>query len=117
MGQGANTPEELETLLEDAFVLQDRDALVELFDEGAVLVAESDRSEARGAEAIARSADALWGAERIYVAEPGRVLQARDTALVFGGRGVSVLRRGHDGAWRYAISVLSFGYAISKEEQ
>ena len=73
MGPGASTPEELETILEDAFVLRDREALVEL-DDGAVLVAGRDRSEARGAVAIARSVEALWSGERGYVAEPRRVV-------------------------------------------
>ncbi len=37
MGQRARTPEELETLLEDAFVIRDREAVAELFEHGAVL--------------------------------------------------------------------------------
>src|SRR5918994_733678 len=39
MGPGASTPEELETMLEDAFVLRDRQALIELFADGAGSVA------------------------------------------------------------------------------
>ena len=35
---------------------------------------------------------------------PSRVLQAGRTALVLGPRSVSVVRRGADRAWRYAIS-------------
>ena len=104
-------------MLEDAFVLRDRQALIELFDDGAVLVAGRDRSEARGAEAIAHSIGALWSAERGYVAEPWRVVQTRDTALVLALGGVSVLRRAPNGAWRYAISVLSIGDPTSKEER
>ena len=38
MKRGARTPEELETLLEDAFVVRDGEALIELFEDGAVLV-------------------------------------------------------------------------------
>ena len=38
MRPGARTPEELETLFEDAFVVRDRDALAQLFEDGAVLV-------------------------------------------------------------------------------
>ena len=117
MRPGARTPEELETLFEDAFVLRDRKALVELFDDGAVLVAAGARSEARGTEEIARSANALWSADRTYVAQPRRIVQARDTALVFGSGGLNVVRRGADGAWRYAISVLSFENTILEEEQ
>ena len=47
---GARTPEELEMLFEDAFVTTDREALVELFEEEAVLGA--SRGEARGGEQI-----------------------------------------------------------------
>lgn len=54
MRQGARTPEELETLFEETFVIRDREALAELFEDGAVL---SDGSrEARGREQIARRA-------------------------------------------------------------
>ena len=103
----ARTPEELETLLEDAFVIRDRGALAELFEDGAVLASGDGLREARGGEAIARYATVMWGAERTYLADPRRVLQARDTALVVGERGINVVRRGSDGAWRYAISLLS----------
>jgi ketosteroid isomerase-like protein len=105
MRPGARTPEELETLFEDAFVIRDSDALAELFEEGAVLVACSGSTEARG-EQIARSAAAMWEGDYIYVAEPQRVLQARDTALVVAERGINVVRRGGDHRWRYAISFL-----------
>jgi hypothetical protein len=52
MDAGARTPEELETLLEDAFVLHDPQALAQLFHPGATLV--TDRlPEARGRRQIA----------------------------------------------------------------
>ncbi len=117
MTVGARTPEELEALLDDAFQLLDRGALVELFDDGAVLVAAAGRPEARGTEEIARSAGALWGADRTYVAEAQRVVQARDTALLVGRRAVNVVRRGDDGIWRYVISLLSLGDANREEKQ
>jgi hypothetical protein len=106
MKSGARTPEELETLLEDAFVIRDRGALIDLFESRAVLVT-GDLQEARGEERIARLAEALWDREHIYVADPRRVLQARDTALVMADRGINVARRGSEGAWRYAIALLS----------
>src|SRR2546423_5674333 len=99
MGPGARTPEELETLFEDAFVVRDREALAELFEDGAVLLADGAVSEARGGDEIARSAPALWEGDRTYVAAPSRVVQARDTALVVGPGGLNVVRRGRDGAW------------------
>jgi ketosteroid isomerase-like protein len=115
MTRGARTPEELETLFEDAFMIHDREALAELFEDGAVLVADDGSPEARGAADIARLASAMWERDRTYVADPRRVLQARDTALVLGERGVNVVRRGSDGAWRYAISLVSFDHTQQRE--
>lgn len=103
-------------MLEDAFVTHDREALTELFEEQAVLVPGAGRQQARGSEEIARLAEAMWHADRTYVAEPRRVLQARDTALVVSEGSVNVVHRGSDGAWRYAISLLSLVHD-QKEEQ
>jgi hypothetical protein len=105
MRPGARTPEELETLLEDAYVLHDREALSRLFDDDAVL--EDDGHRAQGGDEIARHATSMWVRERIYVADPRHVVQARDTALVVAEGAISVVRRGSDGAWRYAISLLT----------
>ena len=116
MRSEARTPEELETLLEDAFVTRDCEAIAELFAEEAVLDAGNGRRQARGGEEIARLAQAIWHADRTYVAEPWRVLQARDTALVVAERAINVARRGGDGAWRYTISLLSLEQD-PKEEQ
>jgi hypothetical protein len=99
---GARTPEELETLFEDTLVLRDRQALAELFEDGAVLVASDERS-ARGGEEIARLALATWIGDHTYVADLRRVVQARDIALIVAERGINVARRGSDGSWRYAI--------------
>jgi hypothetical protein len=107
MRPGARTPEELETLFEDAFVVRDRSAIAALFEADAVLVAGGTPGEARGGEAITRTAVALWNGDVTYVADPQRVLQARDTALVVGPHGVSVVRRGADATWRYAIALLA----------
>jgi hypothetical protein len=116
MRPGARTPEELETLFEDAFVIRDREALAQLFEDGAVLVAGGGLQEARGEE-IARFATAMWERDRTYLAGPLRVLQARDTALVLAEQGINVVRRGSDGAWRYAIALLSLDHTTTKEEQ
>jgi hypothetical protein len=115
MKRGARTPEELETLLEDAFVVRDGEALIELFEDGAVLVG-SGAEKARGDEEIARLASALWDRDHTYVADPWRILQARDTALVMAERGINVACRGSDGIWRYAIALLSFGPSLGREE-
>jgi quercetin dioxygenase-like cupin family protein len=69
MTQGARTPEELEALLEDAFVTRDAEALSEMFAEGAVLAVAEGRDAARGAQEIGRVATALWQGGRTYVAE------------------------------------------------
>lgn len=104
MVSGAGSPEELETLFEDAFVVRDRAALTGLFEDGAVLGAAP--GEARGGEQIGRFAAAMWSRDLSYLAEPRRVVRARDTALVIGRQGVNVVRRQDGGRWLYAISLL-----------
>jgi hypothetical protein len=106
MCAGARTPEELETLLEDAFVLHDQQALAQLFHPGAMLVVGGGLPEARGRRQSAQAAAQLWDPKRLYLADPRRVLQVRDTALVLAGRAINVVRRADDGSWRYAISLL-----------
>ena len=104
-------------LFEDAFVMRDREALAQLFEDGAVLVAGDGPREARGAEQIARFATAMWERDRTYLADPRRIVQARGTALVVAERGINVLLRGRGGAWRYAISLLSLDDTTLKEER
>lgn len=116
MIQGARTPEELEALLEDAFVLRDVEALCEMFAEGAILAIGDGVKTARGSEEIGRLVPALWAGDGTYVAEPRRVVQAHDLALVLATHGTSVVRRGADGAWRYAISLVEIDQQ-TKEEQ
>jgi ketosteroid isomerase-like protein len=115
MGAGARTPEELETLLEDAFVLHDPQALAQLFQPGAMLVVGGGLPEARGRRQIARVAAQLWDAERLYLADPQQVLQVGDTALVLAGRAINVVRRRDDGSWRYAISFLDLDTATKEQ--
>jgi hypothetical protein len=103
----ASTPEELETLFEDAFVLRDQAALVELFDDRAVLVAGAEPTEARGGAQIGRLASTIWEGDQLYIAAPRRVLQAREITLILTDTGINVARRGRDGNWRYAIAVLN----------
>jgi len=106
MRPGARTPEELETLFEDAVTVRDGDAIAELFEDGAVLVLADAAREARGAGEIARVASESWPHDLAYLADPWRVLQARDTALVVAQHAINVVRRGEEGTWRYAISLL-----------
>ena len=117
MNPPARTPEELEALFEDAFVLRDPGAVAQLFETRALLVAGSAASEARGNEQIALSATALWEHDYTYLADPRRVVQAHDVALVLAAQGTNVVRRGADGAWRYAISLLTIDHTRNQEEQ
>jgi ketosteroid isomerase-like protein len=105
MTAGARTPEEMETLLEDAFVSGEPAAFQVLFDDAAVLV-EAGGLEVRGGGAISLALADLGSCSHTYLACPQRVLQARDTALVIADAGTHVVRRGSDGAWRAAISLL-----------
>ena len=107
MNPGARTPEELDALLEDAFVLCDPGALASLFEARALLVAGEGAGEVRGSEEIALLAPVLCSGDFTYLAGPQRVVQAHDIALVVAMHGTSVVRRGPDGAWRYAISLLA----------
>ena len=115
MKSGARTPEELDALLEDAFVVHDRWALAVLFEREA-LVADGAAREARGTRAIASWAVETWSRGLTYVGAAPRVLQARETALVVTPQAIGVARR-DDGAWRYAIALLSFDHRTTKEEQ
>jgi ketosteroid isomerase-like protein len=114
MRRGARTPEELETLFEDAFVTRDRAAITRLFEEGAVLVADEEAEEARGGAEIAQFATAMWNRDLTYLADPNRILQARDTALVVAQSGINVVRR-TDGTWRYAISLLKIDHSTERK--
>ena len=116
MSAGARTPEELETLLEDALVIRDRDALLALFEGGAVLVVGDERP-ACGGEEIGRRALSAWDGDRTYVADPRRVMQARDIALIVAGRGINVARRDRDGTWRYAIVLQGVDEGTGRSEQ
>src|SRR5215204_7822621 len=99
---GARTPEELETLFEDALLVRDHQVLTALFESGATLVM-GGQQPVRGGEAIARAALATRDGIGAYVADPRRVLLARNSVLVITDQGVNVMQRGADGSWRYAI--------------
>ena len=116
MTDGARTPEELEALLEDAFVTRDAEAVSGMFADGGLLAIGEGPNVARGGVEIGRLATALWEGERTYFAEPRRVVQARDIALILADGAINVVRRGSDGAWRYAIALLSLDPVPTKEE-
>ena len=100
----ARAPEDVDVLLEDAFVLRDVTALDGVFADGAVLV--DGDAEARGRAAIALLLAGLWTRDRTYVASVRRIVRTGDTALVLADAGLHVLRRDGDGSWRSAISLL-----------
>jgi hypothetical protein len=108
---GARTPEELDLLLEDAFVLRDGPALAQLFEASAVLVVGGTFSEARGPDEITAAAARMWKMNQCYISDPARIIQCDDIALVTGPSSVSVVRRSTDRSWRFAIALLSFADA------
>jgi uncharacterized protein (TIGR02246 family) len=103
-------------LFEDAFLTRDRDALAQLFAEKAVLVS-GHGEEARGGDEIVRFATAMWDRDYTYLADPRRVLQSLDTALIVAARGTSVVRRGSDATWRYAISLLELDNTTERKNR
>jgi hypothetical protein len=115
MTTGARTPEELDMLLEDAFVLRDWALTDTLFHDHALLVA-SGGLQARGGEEIAAALSELWRRDRIYVARPGQVLCTRDLALHVSLGAIHVLQRGRDGSWRAAISLLHLDPSTRPED-
>jgi ketosteroid isomerase-like protein len=112
MRAGARTPEELDTLIEDAFLQRDRAALEDLFDEGAVLM-NVDGVPTDGRDAIGHTLTESWDRQCTYVARTRHVLQVGDTALVVADAGIHVLRRGGDGAWRASLSLLDLDSPIA----
>jgi hypothetical protein len=103
---GAASPEELETLLEDAFVLADIDVLRRLFDRGAVLLSGGRHRVARGHAEIADVAAEMVRAGSSYISDPREIVHGTGIALTIGGNAINVMRRGADRSWRYVISVI-----------
>ena len=104
MSAAARTPEDLEMLLEDAFVLRDAHALAALFDPASVLVRVADGDVRRWT--MHDLAAGLWPAGATYYSGRRRIVQAADTVLVTAAAAANVMRRGRDGSWRYAICLL-----------
>jgi hypothetical protein len=96
MVPGGWTPEELETLLEDAVLMADADAVARLFEPDGLLFVEGTACELRCREGIRRAA--AGGLFRDgYSGTARHMLQAGDTALLLGADVVNVVRRGEDG--------------------
>jgi hypothetical protein len=101
------TPEELETMLEDAFLTWEYAVLSELFEKGAVVLARPDHRPARGIGAVTRRVVTTWEQGSTLSAVPGPLCGRGDTALDFGDETLAVMRRGGDRRWRYSICVFS----------
>ena len=106
MESSARSPEELDTLLEDAFVLRDAAALVGLFAPQAVLVA-TGRPAAHGRSEIAATVRSLWAEDHTYLAGAHRVVLVGGTALVISPDAVHVMQRGRERTWCYLVSVIN----------
>jgi hypothetical protein len=106
MSTGGQSPEELETLLEDAILLGDADTIACLFEPGGLLILDEATRELRGRGEIRQAGPALRLDRCGYLAAPRQVFQARDTALLLGPGVVNVVRRSKDGTWRYAVCIL-----------
>lgn len=93
---GAATPEELDTLLEDALLLADEAALCALFEGTRVVVAGQ------------AGQDALRSLRcRGYVASEKAVRVGHDLALTVSGDVVVISRRGSDLRWRLVAVVVT----------
>jgi hypothetical protein len=106
MTAGARTPEELETMLEDAFVMRDAGEVARLFEPAAVLGLGERRPVAHGRAQIAQAATAIWAREESFLAAPLYVLQRGGMALVAGKSATSVARHAGQAGWRYVIALL-----------
>lgn len=94
----ASSPEELETLLEDAVLLDDAAAVTALFHSGAVLI--TGRRLSGPEQALVELV------ELGYVANTRTVTVRRDVAVVVGDHTINVSQRDPDGAWRLVAAIL-----------
>jgi hypothetical protein len=95
---GAQSPEELEFLLEDALVLHDSAAVAALFEDGGVLVERSG-----GVSGSANVVHQL--ARQGFLASPSSVTLVGQIAIVVGPQTVNISSRGPRGDWRLVASI------------
>jgi len=96
----AESPEELEILLEDALVLQDDAAVAALFAEGGVLVEGSGC--VRGRNQVAHLL-----AKQHYLAAPCSVTVVNNIAIVVGRHTVNVSCRDPGAGWRLVAAIVT----------
>ena len=94
----ASSPEELETLLEDAVLLGDEAAVMSLFGAGAVLIT---GPRVTGPETALAELATLG-----YVAATRTVTERRDLAVIVGDHAVNVSCRAPDGVWRLVAAIV-----------
>lgn len=110
MPDGATSPEELETLLEDACLVGDLDALAGLFAGDAVLGHTHRGQPVTGRGEVVSVIKDLRADGVGYLARSPVVIQSGSLALIVNGTAVHVVRRSSAG-WRYLISWLDSGWA------
>lgn len=97
----ASSPEELETLLEDAVLLGDQAAVLSLFEAGAVLITGPRVTGPQQALAELASLG--------YVAATRTVTGRREVAVIVGDHAVNVSCRGPEGFWRLVATIVRPG--------
>jgi hypothetical protein len=104
-----SSPDELVTMLEDAFVMRRPDDVAALFEPNAVVAVTVGEhlSEARGRPAIADIAALLWARGATFIAGPNDTILAGRRALVVGPSLIASLHRGRDKAWRLELGFLT----------
>ena len=108
------SPEELETLLEDACLVGDLDAMADLFEGDAVLGYANRSQPVTGRGDVAELIKDLREGGVSYLARRSAVVQSGSLALIINGAAVHVVRRSSSG-WHYLISWLDSGWAIHGE--
>jgi ketosteroid isomerase-like protein len=117
----ATTAEEIHRLFRNAFNRGDADALLDLYEDGAVFVAQPGAPLARGPAGVREAIQAFLGMNGTFSIERTDVVAAEDVAIVYstwtlkGGSGpngnpidlagqtTDVVRRQPDGTWLFAI--------------
>lgn len=117
----ATTAEEVHRLFVEAFNRRDVDALVDLYEDGAVFLAQPRAPLARGTAGIREAIGAFLGMNGTFDIERTEVVAAEDVALVYAiwtlkgasdpegntidlsGQTTDIVRRQPDGSWLFAI--------------
>jgi uncharacterized protein (TIGR02246 family) len=117
----ATTAEETHRLWTDAFKRGDLEALVDLFEDDAVFLAQPGEQPVRGTAAIREAIRAFLGMNGTFDMERTELITGDDVAVVFAtwtlkgasdpegnpidlaGQTTDVVRRQPDGSWRFAI--------------